>query len=60
MKDYTWKVMRCGNPNKAWIVTAAPFCKLSALMSLAAAERIATEHNLTLKYIQNQTRESGK
>lgn len=53
MPDYTWKVMRSGNPNKAWIVAVLPTAqKLSALMSTAAAERICIAHNMSIKYLQ--------
>jgi len=57
MDDYTWKVMRSGNPNKAWIVDMAARKKLSALMSVVAAERIAIAHNMAVNYLQQQTKQ---
>jgi hypothetical protein len=52
--DYTWKVMRSGNPNKAWIVDMTARKKLSALMSVVSAERIAIAHNMAVKYLQDR------
>lgn len=61
MADYTWKVLRSDNPNKAWIVDVSGVPKkISALMSLAAAERIAVAHNLIVGFLNHQNEYSEK
>jgi len=52
VEDYTWKVVRSGNPNKAWIVYQNK--KISALMTTRTARDIATIHNMTLKFLGNK------
>lgn len=52
MTDYTWKLMRSGNPNKAWIVDMVQQKKISVLMSVAAAERICIAHNMIVGYLR--------
>ena len=53
MTDYTWRAMRCGNPNKAW-VRAVDGRKLSALMSAKAAHDLCVAHNMIVGYLDHR------
>lgn len=51
-REMLWRVVQCGNPNKAWVCDYE-WKKLSALMTLKAARALVDDHNRTVKFLMN-------